>query len=43
MRKRCFALCMAALLLLTACSEERTADPGGGARGLPGERGEYGQ
>ena len=29
MRKRCFALCMAALLLLTACSEERTADPGG--------------
>ena len=29
MRKRCFALCMAALLLLTACSEEQTADPGG--------------
>ena len=28
MRKRCFALCMAALLL-TACSEEQTADPGG--------------
>ena len=33
MRKRCFALCMAALLLLT---------PRRGARGLPGERGEYG-
>ena len=30
-------------LILAACSEERTADPGGGARGLPGERGEYGQ
>ena len=29
-------------LFLAAGSGERTADPGGGARGLPVERGEYG-